>query len=98
MGIKSYRPTSPGRRQMSVSDFSEVTRREPEPSLLEGHSKSGGRNVNGHVTSWHRGGGHKRRYRVIDFKRNKLGIPARVAAIEYDPNRSANIALLNYAD
>jgi large subunit ribosomal protein L2 len=99
MGIKNYRPTSAGRRQMSVSDFSEVTRREPEPSLLEGRSsQSGGRNVNGHVTSWHRGGGHKRRYRVIDFKRNKLGIPAKVASIEYDPNRSANIALLHYKD
>ena len=99
MGIKNYRPTSAGRRQMSVSDFSEVTRRTPEPSLLEGRSsQSGGRNVNGHVTSWHRGGGHKRRYRVIDFKRNKLGIPAKVASIEYDPNRSANIALLHYKD
>jgi large subunit ribosomal protein L2 len=99
MGIKNYRPTSPGRRQMSVSDFSEVTRSEPERSLLVGRSgKSGGRNVNGHVTSWHRGGGHKRRYRVIDFKRNKIGIPAKVASIEYDPNRSANIALLHYKD
>ena len=84
---------------MSVSDFSELTRRKPERSLLEGRiNKSGGRNVNGHVTSWHRGGGHKRRYRRIDFKRDKTGIPARVAAIEYDPNRSANIALLHYLD
>jgi large subunit ribosomal protein L2 len=99
MGIKNYRPTSPGRRQMSVSDFSEVTRKAPERSLLEGRSsQSGGRNVNGHVTSWHRGGGHKRRYRVVDFKRNKTGIPAKVASIEYDPNRSANIALLHYKD
>jgi large subunit ribosomal protein L2 len=99
MGIKNYRPTSPGRRQMSVSDFSEITRSEPERSLLGGRlTKSGGRNVNGHVTSWHRGGGHKRRYRTIDFRREKFGIPARVAGIEYDPNRSANIALLHYLD
>lgn len=99
MGIKNYRPTSPGRRQMSVSDFSELTRSEPERSLLGGRvNRSGGRNVNGHVTSWHRGGGHKRRYRAVDFRRNKLGIPARVASIEYDPNRSANIALLHYLD
>jgi large subunit ribosomal protein L2 len=99
MGIKNYRPTSPGRRQMSVSDFSEITRSEPERSLLGGRlTKSGGRNVNGHVTSWHRGGGHKRRYRTIDFRREKSGIPARVAGIEYDPNRSANIALLHYLD
>jgi large subunit ribosomal protein L2 len=99
MGIKNYRPTSPGRRQMSVSDFSEITRSEPERSLLGGRlNKSGGRNVNGHVTSWHRGGGHKRRYRTVDFRRDKTGIPARVAGIEYDPNRSANIALLHYLD
>jgi large subunit ribosomal protein L2 len=99
MGIKNYRPTSPGRRQMSVSDFTEITRGEPERSLLRGRSsQSGGRNVDGHVTSWHRGGGHKRRYRVIDFRRNKTGIPAKVASIEYDPNRSANIALLHYKD
>ena len=99
MGIKNYRPTSPGRRQMSVSDFTEVTRGKPERSLLRGRSsQSGGRNVDGHVTSWHRGGGHKRRYRVIDFRRNKTGIPAKVASIEYDPNRSANIALLHYKD
>jgi len=99
MGIKNYRPTSPGRRQMSVSDFSEITASSPERSLLGGRlSKSGGRNVNGHVTSWHRGGGHKRRYRTIDFRRDKTGIPARVAGIEYDPNRSANIALLHYLD
>jgi large subunit ribosomal protein L2 len=99
MPIKNYKPTSPGRRQMSVSDFAEITRSKPERSLLDGRkSQSGGRNVNGHVTSWHRGGGHKRRYRVIDFRREKVGIPARVAAIEYDPNRSANIALLNYRD
>ena len=100
MGVKNYKPTSAGRRQMSVSDFAELTRgNEPERSLLDGRkSQSGGRNVNGHVTSWHRGGGHKRRYRVIDFRRDKTDIPARVASIEYDPNRSANIALLNYRD
>jgi large subunit ribosomal protein L2 len=99
MGIKNYKPTSPGRRQMSVSDFAEITRSKPERSLLEGrNNRSGGRNVNGHVTSWHRGGGHKRRYRSIDFRREKFDIPAKVAAIEYDPNRSANIALLHYKD
>jgi large subunit ribosomal protein L2 len=84
---------------MSVSDFAEITRGKPERSLVGGRiNKSGGRNVNGRITSWHRGGGHKRRYRKIDFRREKVDIPARVAAIEYDPNRSANIALLNYAD
>jgi large subunit ribosomal protein L2 len=84
---------------MSISDFAELTRREPERSLIGGRvKKSGGRNANGHVTSWHRGGGHKRRYRTIDFRRNKIGVPAKVAAIEYDPNRSANIALLHYLD
>jgi large subunit ribosomal protein L2 len=97
--VRNFRPVTPGRRDMSVSDFSELTRRKPERSLLEGRiNKSGGRNVNGHVTSWHRGGGHKRLYRKIDFRRDKTGIPARVAAIEYDPNRSANIALLHYVD
>jgi large subunit ribosomal protein L2 len=99
MGVKNYKPTSPGRRGMSVSDFSEITRGRPERSLVEGAvSKTAGRNVNGRITSWHRGGGHKRRYRKIDFRRNKIGIPAKVAAIEYDPNRSANIALLHYVD
>jgi large subunit ribosomal protein L2 len=99
MGIKSYKPTSPGRRQMTVSDFAELTRREPERSLLEGLvSGSGGRNVHGHVTAWHRGGAHRRRYRRIDFRRDKVGIPARVVSVEYDPNRSANIALLHYVD
>jgi large subunit ribosomal protein L2 len=99
MPVRTFRPMTPGRRGMSVSDFSELSGSGPERSLLDGRvNKSGGRNVNGHVTSWHRGGGHKRRYRVIDFKRDKIDIPARVAAIEYDPNRSANIALLNYAD
>jgi len=99
MPVRIFKPTTPGRRDMSVSDFSELTRANAERSLLEGRvNKSGGRNVNGHITSWHRGGGHKRRYRKIDFKRDKIDIPARVAAIEYDPNRSANIALLHYAD
>jgi len=99
MGVKNYKPTSPGRRGMSVSDFTEITRGKPERSLVEGAvNKSGGRNVNGRITTWHRGGGHKRRYRKIDFRRNKTGIPAKVAAIEYDPNRSANIALLHYVD
>ena len=99
MGIKNYKPTSPGRRGMSVSEFSEVTRSAPERSLVEGRvNKSGGRNNDGRITTWHRGGGHKRRYRRIDFRREKLGIPARVAAVEYDPNRSAHIALLHYKD
>jgi large subunit ribosomal protein L2 len=99
MAIKNYKPTSPGRRGMSVSDFSEITRSRPERSLVGGRvNKSGGRNGNGRITSWHRGGGHKRRYRKIDFRREKSGVPARVAAIEYDPNRSAHIALLHYRD
>lgn len=99
MAVKNYKPTSPGRRGMSVSDFSEITRSKPERSLLGGQvAKTGGRNVHGRVTSWQRGGGHKRRYRKIDFRREKFGIPARVASIEYDPNRSANIALLHYVD
>jgi len=99
MPNKGYKPTSPGRRGMTVSDFSEITREQPERRLVEGGlRKSGGRNNNGHVTVWSRGGGHKRRYRRIDFRREKSGVPARVAAIEYDPNRSALIALLHYRD
>ena len=99
MGVRNYKPTSPGRRGMSVSDFSEVTRGKPERSLVEGRvNRTGGRNGRGRITSWQRGGGHKRRYRRIDFRREKFGVPARVAAIEYDPNRSANIALLHYRD
>ena len=99
MPVKVYKPTSAGRRNMSVSDFREVTRGRPERSLVEGRvKKSGGRNVYGRTTSFQRGGGHKRRLRKIDFRRNKTGIPARVAAVEYDPNRSANIALLHYVD
>jgi large subunit ribosomal protein L2 len=99
MPVKIYKPTSPGRRNMSVSDFAAITRGRPERSLVEGRvNKSGGRNVHGRTTAYHRGGGHKRRYRKVDFRRNKAGVPAKVASIEYDPNRSANIALLHYAD
>jgi large subunit ribosomal protein L2 len=98
MGIKTYKPTSAGRRHGSVLDYSEITRTRPEKSLLRPMSKSGGRNNHGHQTSRRRGGGHKRRYRVVDFKREKDGVPARVASVEYDPNRTANIALLHYAD
>ncbi len=98
MGLKKYKPTSPGRRFQTVSDFSEITSTVPEKSLLEPLPKKGGRNNNGRITTRHQGGGHKRRYRVIDFKRNKDGVPSKVATIEYDPNRSARIALLHYAD
>jgi len=98
MGIKVYRPTSPGRRGMSGFTFDEITRSEPEKSLLRPLKKKSGRNNLGRLTVRHRGGGHKRRYRLIDFKRDKLGIPARVDSIEYDPNRTARIALLVYAD
>ena len=99
MPVKVYKPTSAGRRGMSVSSFQEVTRGTPERSLVEGRvNKSGGRNAKGRVTIWHRGGGHKRLFRKIDFKRNKVDVPAKVATIEYDPNRSARIALLHYAD
>jgi len=99
LAVKNYKPTSAGRRAMSVSNFSELSRRGPERSLVEGRvNKSGGRNGKGNVTSWHRGGGHKRRYRRIDFRRNKPDVPATVAAVEYDPNRSAHIALLHYHD
>jgi len=97
--VKVYKPTSAGRRNMSVSDFGELTRGKSERSLTKGLvKKSGGRNSNGRITSFHRGGGHRRRFRQIDFRRNKVDVPAKVAAIEYDPNRSANIALLHYAD
>src|ERR671928_81091 len=98
MAIRSFKPTSAGRRFMTVSAFDEITRSEPEKSLLAPVKKSGGRNVNGRITTRHRGGGHKRRYRIIDFKRTKDGVPAKVHSIEYDPNRSARIALLHYAD
>jgi large subunit ribosomal protein L2 len=98
MGIKKFRPTSPGKRFQTVSTFDDITSTKPEKSLLLPMKKTGGRNSYGRVTAWHRGGGHKRRYRIIDFKRDKKEIPARVASIEYDPNRSARIALLHYVD
>ncbi len=98
MAVKTYKPNTPGQRFKTTSSFEEITRTEPEKSLLSPLRKSGGRNNNGRITSRRRGGGHRRHYRIIDFKRNKIGIPARVDSIEYDPNRSANIALLIYAD
>ncbi len=98
MGIKKYKPTSPGRRFVTTLDYAEVTTDTPHKPLTEGKKRSSGRNAEGRVTSRHRGGGHKRRYRIVDFKRGKAGVPARVATIEYDPNRSAFIALLHYAD
>ncbi len=98
MPIKKFKPTSPGRRQMEVLISPEITTTKPYKPLTEGKKRSGGRNNTGRVSIWHRGGGHKRRYRVIDFKRDKDGVPGRVATIEYDPNRSANIALIHYAD
>lgn len=98
MGIKKYNPTSPGRRGMTVSTFEEITASTPERSLLQPLTKSGGRNNQGRLTLRHRGGGHKRMYRIIDFKRDKDNVPAKVATIEYDPNRTANIALLHYVD
>ncbi|MFZ2951288.1 MAG: 50S ribosomal protein L2 [Desulfuromonadaceae bacterium] len=98
MAIKSYNPTSAGRRHQTCSAFDEITKTTPEKSLLVSLKKSGGRNSNGRITSRHQGGGHKQKYRIIDFRRDKRSIPATVASIEYDPNRSARIALLNYAD
>ncbi|AEG58598.1 50S ribosomal protein L2 [Desulforamulus ruminis] len=98
MAVKNFKPTSPGRRFVTVSDFSEITKTEPEKSLLEPLKKTGGRNAQGRLTVRHQGGGHKRMFRLIDFKRKKDGIPAKVASVEYDPNRSARIALLHYAD
>src|SRR5918998_522576 len=98
MPVKVYKPTSSGRRFMSVSTFEEITKKRPEKSLLEPQKSSGGRNNTGRITTRHRGGGHKQHYRIIDFKRNKHGIPAKVERIEYDPNRSAHLALLLYAD
>ena len=98
MGVKQYKPTSPGRRFQSVPSFDEITTTKPERKLLRPLKRSGGRNSNGRITARHRGGGHKRKYRIIDFKRNKIGVPAKVATIEYDPNRSAHIALLIYKD
>lgn len=98
MALISRKPTSAGRRFQTTTDFAEITRSEPEKSLLRPLKKSGGRNSYGRVTAYHRGGGHKRRYRLIDFKRNKLEVPAKVATIEYDPNRTTRIALLHYVD
>jgi large subunit ribosomal protein L2 len=98
MGVKKLKPTSPGRRFQTVSDFDTITKSKPEKSLLAKKKRSSGRNANGRITSRHRGGGHKQRYRIIDFRRTKDGIPAKVAAIEYDPNRNARIALLHYVD
>ncbi len=98
MAIKRFKPTSPGRRQMAISAFDDITKSKPEKSLLEPITRKGGRNHHGRITTRHQGGGHKRRYRIIDFKRTKDGVPAKVAAIEYDPNRSARIALLHYLD
>ena len=98
MGIKTYNPYTPSRRQMTGSDFSEITKTTPEKSLLESKKRKAGRNAQGKITVRHRGGGAKKKYRIIDFKRNKDGIPAKVIGIEYDPNRSANIALICYAD
>ncbi|MCK4460672.1 MAG: 50S ribosomal protein L2, partial [candidate division Zixibacteria bacterium] len=98
MAIKKFRPVTPSQRFRTVPMFDEITSTIPEKSLLRPLRKSGGRNNKGRITVWHRGGGHKRQYRVIDFRRNKHDIPARVASIEYDPNRSARIALLHYVD
>ena len=98
MGIKRYKPTSPARRLMTVSTFEEITCTKPERSLIEDQRHSGGRNATGRITVRHHGGGNKRKYRIIDYKRNKDGIPATVKTVEYDPNRTANIALLQYAD
>ncbi|MBQ4072423.1 MAG: 50S ribosomal protein L2 [Clostridia bacterium] len=98
MAVIKYKPTSPARRNMSVSDFAEITCTKPEKSLLVSKNKTGGRNNLGRITVRHIGGGNRNKYRIIDFKRNKDGIPAKVASVQYDPNRSANIALLNYAD
>ena len=98
MVTRRVKPTSPGRRFQSYASFEEITKKKPEKSLIRIIKKSGGRNANGRITSRHRGGGHKRHYRIVDFKRDKIGIPAKVASIEYDPNRSARIALLQYAD
>ena len=98
MGIKKYNPTSPARRFMTTLTFEEITKKEPEKSLVEPLKKNGGRNLYGRITVRHQGGGAKKKYRIIDFKRDKDGIKAKVASIEYDPNRTANIALLHYVD
>ena len=98
MPLKSFNPYTASRRFVTMLDKSELTKQTPEKSLVESKKRTGGRNSHGEITMWHRGGGHKRQYRVVDFRREKKGIPARVAAIEYDPNRSARLALLHYAD
>ena len=98
MGIRTFKPTSPARRFYTASDFAEITKSEPEKSLIEKQNSTGGRNNHGRITSRFRGGGHKQRYRLIDFKRGKIGVPATVAHIEYDPNRTSRIALLHYLD
>lgn len=98
MGLKKHKPTTPSRRHMVLSDFADITKSTPERSLVKAQRSKAGRNSAGRISVRHRGGGHKRRYRLVDFKRDKFGIPAKVASIEYDPNRSARIALLNYAD
>src|ERR1041385_4802885 len=98
MGMKRYKPTSPGRRQASVPDFAELTRSKPEKSLVEGLRRKGGRNNEGRRSAWLQGGGHKRRYRIIDFRRDKPGVPATVRSIEYDPNRTCRLALVSYGD
>ncbi len=98
MALKKFKPVTPALRFKTVSDFAEITKSEPERSLVAPLKRSGGRDSRGHVSAWCRGGGHKRRYRIIDFKRDKIGVPAKVAAIEYDPNRSSRIALLHYVD
>ena len=98
MGVKSYKPTSAARRHMTVADFAEITKTRPEKKLTRAKKRSGGRNAHGHITTRHIGGGHKQRYRIIDWRRDKDGVPATVAAIEYDPNRNARLALLHYLD
>lgn len=98
MGIKSFKPTTPGMRNRVGLDFSELTTNKPEKSLTTGRPEKAGRGAKGRISVWHKGGGHKRRYREVDFKRDKIGIPGKIATIEYDPNRSANIALVNYVD
>src|SRR6266852_2128491 len=98
MGLKSFNPYTASRRFITVVDKGHITKQEPEKALVESKKRSGGRNNHGEIVIWHRGGGHKKAYRTVDFRRDKLGVPAKVAAIEYDPNRSANLALLHYAD
>src|SRR5271168_5211773 len=98
MALKTFKPYTPSRRFLTMLDKSEITKETPEKSLTESKKRTGGRNNHGEISSWHRGGGHARRFRSIDFRREKIGVPAKVASIEYDPNRSARIALLHYVD